>query len=232
MRIETIGAATLYLGDCRDVSPSLFPSDAALILDPPFEMWGEFVPPHFETCAAFCSPQSRHKVESVLGKPRCEMVWHFADGRWVSPNLPRITHDYIYVYGVLGEADCGNSQEQVSINKGRGSIGKDDTGPRVYNAKPFKHLNSVETYPRNMSNPLGAWGKPLPLISKLVRWFDRSIYFDPFMGSGTTGVAAVQMGRRFIGIDSDPSHFDIACRRIEDAQRQGDMFISGAEANG
>jgi 23S rRNA G2445 N2-methylase RlmL len=47
---------------------------------------------------------------------------------------------------------------------------------------------------------------------------------DPFMGSGTTGVAAVQMGRSFIGIEREPKYFDIACRRIEDAQRMGDMF--------
>jgi DNA modification methylase len=51
---------------------------------------------------------------------------------------------------------------------------------------------------------------------------------DPFMGSGTTGVAAVQMGRDFIGIEREPKYFDIACRRIEQAQRQGDLFIEGA----
>jgi DNA modification methylase len=44
------------------------------------------------------------------------------------------------------------------------------------------------------------------------------------MGSGTTGVAAVQMGRKFIGIEREPKYFDIACRRIEDAQKQADMF--------
>jgi DNA modification methylase len=49
---------------------------------------------------------------------------------------------------------------------------------------------------------------------------------DPFMGSGTTGVAAVQMGRKFIGIEREPKYFDIACKRIEDAQKQGDLFIS------
>ncbi|MBJ7502378.1 MAG: hypothetical protein JHC57_21680, partial [Sphingopyxis sp.] len=51
---------------------------------------------------------------------------------------------------------------------------------------------------------------------------------DPFMGSGTTGVAAVQMGRDFIGIEREPKYFDIACKRIEDAQRQGDLFLQGA----
>jgi site-specific DNA-methyltransferase (adenine-specific)/modification methylase len=48
---------------------------------------------------------------------------------------------------------------------------------------------------------------------------------DPFMGSGTTGVAAVQMGRRFIGIEREQRYFDIACRRIEEAQKQSDLFI-------
>jgi DNA modification methylase len=51
---------------------------------------------------------------------------------------------------------------------------------------------------------------------------------DPFMGSGTTGVAAVQMGRSFIGIEREPRYFDIACKRIEDAQRQGDFFTGAA----
>lgn len=48
---------------------------------------------------------------------------------------------------------------------------------------------------------------------------------DPFMGSGTTGVAAVQMGRQFIGIELESRYFDIACKRIDEAQRQGDFFI-------
>lgn len=47
---------------------------------------------------------------------------------------------------------------------------------------------------------------------------------DPFMGSGTTGVACVKLGRRFIGIEIDPKYFDIACRRIEEATRQGDFL--------
>jgi len=56
------------------------------------------------------------------------------------------------------------------------------------------------------------------------------IVLDPFMGSGTTGVAAARLGRRFIGIEIDPDYFDIACARIEAAQRQGDMFVDEAPA--
>jgi len=48
---------------------------------------------------------------------------------------------------------------------------------------------------------------------------------DPFMGSGTTGVACAKLGRKFIGIEIEPKYFDIACRRIEAAYAQPDMFI-------
>ena len=48
---------------------------------------------------------------------------------------------------------------------------------------------------------------------------------DPFMGSGTTGVACAKLGRKFIGIEIEPRYFDIACRRIEEAYKQADLFI-------
>ena len=50
------------------------------------------------------------------------------------------------------------------------------------------------------------------------------VILDPYMGSGSTGVAAVQMRHPFIGIEIEERYFDVACRRIEEAQRQGDMF--------
>ncbi len=50
------------------------------------------------------------------------------------------------------------------------------------------------------------------------------IILDPFMGSGTTGVAAIQLGRKFIGIEREPKYFDIACKRIEQAVAQGQLF--------
>lgn len=53
---------------------------------------------------------------------------------------------------------------------------------------------------------------------------DAESVLDPFMGSGTTGVACVQTGRKFTGIEIEPKYFDIACRRIEEAQRQGRLF--------
>ena len=69
--------------------------------------------------------------------------------------------------------------------------------------------------------------KPLTLMRELVSLFSNAgeLICDPFMGSGTTGVAAVNLGRKFIGIEIERKYFDIACRRIEEATRQPDMFI-------
>ena len=50
------------------------------------------------------------------------------------------------------------------------------------------------------------------------------LILDPFMGSGTTGVAAIQMGSKFIGIEREESYFNIACERIEQATRQQFLF--------
>jgi site-specific DNA-methyltransferase (adenine-specific) len=57
----------------------------------------------------------------------------------------------------------------------------------------------------------------------------KDVVLDPFMGSGTTGAACIKLDRKFIGIESEPKYFDIACRRIEEAYRQPDMFIPQPE---
>ena len=67
--------------------------------------------------------------------------------------------------------------------------------------------------------------KPIALMKWCIEQVDGRAILDPFMGSGTTGVAAVKLGRRFTGIEIDPGYFDIACRRIEAALKQPDFFI-------
>jgi len=66
--------------------------------------------------------------------------------------------------------------------------------------------------------------KPVPLMSRIIEWTAGEV-FDPFMGSGSTAVACVKSGRRFIGMEIDPVHFETACRRIETAHAQPDLFI-------
>lgn len=69
-------------------------------------------------------------------------------------------------------------------------------------------------------------GKPLQLMMRIVDDYSRrgDTILDPYMGSGTTGVAALRSGRRFIGVEIDPAAFDQACERIDMCQRQADMF--------
>ena len=69
--------------------------------------------------------------------------------------------------------------------------------------------------------------KPVNLMRHIIKISSRSedSILDPFMGSGTTGVAAVKLGRKFTGIEIEPRYFDIACRRISEALKQPDFFI-------
>lgn len=74
-------------------------------------------------------------------------------------------------------------------------------------------------------------GKPVGVMDGLVRISPAGgVVLDPFMGSGSTGVAAIRTGRRFIGIEVEPRYFDIACKRIEEAQRQADLFVAPRRA--
>jgi site-specific DNA-methyltransferase (adenine-specific) len=66
--------------------------------------------------------------------------------------------------------------------------------------------------------------KPFHLFTRLLSFTDAETVLDPFMGSGTTGVACMNLGRKFIGIEIESKYFEIACERIENAQRQLRMF--------
>jgi DNA modification methylase len=68
--------------------------------------------------------------------------------------------------------------------------------------------------------------KPVGLMSRLIQWLGAETILDPFMGSGTTGVACVNLGRSFIGIELDPDYFEIAVKRITEAHWQADLFVA------
>jgi DNA modification methylase len=82
-----------------------------------------------------------------------------------------------------------------------------------------------------LKNQNNQTGHPAPMPYQMAydhaaSWTEHSdTILDPFMGSGTTGVACVKLGRKFIGIELEPKYFDIACERIEDAYKQPDMFV-------
>jgi site-specific DNA-methyltransferase (adenine-specific)/modification methylase len=207
-RVETIGRATLYLGDCRDILPALGKVDA-VVTDPPYGLgdkmkggtWGakpEFAdmviwdqaPPSVETLLAITdlAPSSVMWGGNYYGLPpsRCWLVWDKANA------VPTM-------------ADCELAWTNLDkpAKRFRGLVGR------------VEHGHPTE--------------KPLDLMKwTIAQVGDAATILDPFMGSGTTGVAAVQMQRDFIGIEREPKYFDIACRRIEDAQRQQSLFGDAA----
>lgn len=86
-------------------------------------------------------------------------------------------------------------------------------------------FGNVLKFPRTGNNEHPT-EKPVGLMQSLIENASGEIICDPFMGSGTTGVAAARLGRPFVGIEIEPLYFDVACRRIEAATRQPDMFIN------
>tara|TARA_R110000765_G_C18731334_1_gene585518 strand:+ start:59 stop:544 length:486 start_codon:yes stop_codon:yes gene_type:complete len=144
MRTENFGDG-IVLYNCDSQEFDLGSKHDFLFLDPPFNIYKEISIDEFTTCVAFTNWQNRGYLTAKLGEPRIEMIWHFADGRWVSSNMPRITHESILIYGDTSNADVGdvNVLHGQEIKKGKGSIGKDNLGQRIYKPKERKQLNSV-----------------------------------------------------------------------------------------
>ena len=70
--------------------------------------------------------------------------------------------------------------------------------------------------------------KPVPLLRAVAEWTAGTV-LDPYMGSGSTGVACAKLGRKFIGVEIDPDYFEIACERIRKAYAQPDLFVAPPE---
>jgi site-specific DNA-methyltransferase (adenine-specific) len=134
------------------------------------------------------------------------------------------------VVGLFPEANnsraSGNTNNQRHGSNGRVATSYDyrDTG----SAARFFYCAKASKADRNCGgvNSTHPTVKPTDLMRYLCRLVTPpgGVILDAFMGSGSTGKAALLEGFRFVGIERDPSYFDIACRRIEDAQRQGTLF--------
>ena len=91
--------------------------------------------------------------------------------------------------------------------------------------KACSGVGDVWYIPQESSTPHPA-PFPVELPSRILETVPAEIVMDPFMGSGTTAVACVRYGRRFVGIEREPRWFDLACRRIEQAYAQPDLFVA------
>jgi site-specific DNA-methyltransferase (adenine-specific) len=242
MNPVTIGNATLYLGDCLDVLPTLGKVDA-VITDPPYEAEAhtkgrrlsgkqesgkrtlEYGALDFalmsddlrvkssslaaELCSgwmlSFCQAEAvsvwRDAHQAAGAKYKRAMVWLKPDG------APQFTGDRPGMgYESIVASWCGTGRSQWN-GGGRNGV---FSHPHRENNNPKQHMTQ----------------KPIGLMRELLQLFSnpQQTILDPFMGSGTTGVAAIQMGRKFIGIEREPKYFDIACKRIKQAVAQGQLF--------
>jgi len=112
--------------------------------------------------------------------------------------------------------NCGRFVEMILVKRGQ-----------IFNQLHWSQMIGVYD-DRLIYPPEHPFEKPLSLIERLVRIYTNlgDTIFDPFMGSGTTGVAAVQLGRNFIGCEIDPKYFAIAERRIHEATLQPQLFTA------
>lgn len=200
----TIGSATLYCADCRDVLPTLGKVDA-VVTDPPYGIG--FGAKHTKWSA---------NRNTHLGEWDAEMPD-------IAPIIEIAEHSIVW----------GGERFGLPVRRRWLTWVKPDAAPTF--ASTEYAWTSQDAPARHFVYAVGAVnqervGHPTQKPLALMRWClgflpDAETILDPFMGSGTTGVAAVQMGRKFIGIEREPKYFDIACRRIEEAQKQADLFI-------
>lgn len=218
-RKETIAEGVeLYLGDAREILPTLADIDA-IITDPvwpnvpagliagsdrPYELFAEF-------CGLIPDSVRRLAVEMRSGTAARNLGslsfrFDFIQVMWCQYAMP----------GYLGRVLGGNETVYVY-------------GTPVASAPGRRVIPSVS--PKAQPNDRPPNGHPCSraLVHQnfVVHWCsdEGETVCDPFMGSGTTGVASVEYGRKFIGIEIEPKYFDIACRQIEAALGRPSFFI-------
>lgn len=257
MRVEKIGLAEMYLGDCREIISQL--SDVACVVtSPPYNqlenvgknptgIWkgkngapgfagnwaansypddlpeseyqsqqNEFFSDIANSCRDDASLFYNHQLRWRNGECLHPVVW-FRPGGWKMRT--EIIWDRRGGMMMNARMFCRFDERIIWFTRGKSwKWNQDQVG-----------LGTVWQIPsvRNKDHPV-AFPVEMPLRCILATTDVGDIVLDPYSGSASTGVAAVQNGRRYIGIEREPKFFDIACDRIDKAQRQGDLFIESA----
>ena len=217
-RKEVIGDATLYLGDCLELLSEL-ERCSALVTDPPYGIALNF---HHGRGAGVARDQ---RIEGDACQSTGQAIVDWASARGMA----------IVVFASPWKPWRGSWDSLVVWDKG-GAMGAG--GDTRRSTKRTWELVQAQNNPPRSSRPDSVWReyvtpalladhpctKPVPLMERLVAHFTDGICLDAFMGSGSTGVACVRLGRAFVGVEKDMRYFDLACRRIEAAQRQARLF--------
>lgn len=212
-RCEVIGDATLYLGDCMDILPTL-PKVDAVITDPPFGVgnfvqttgrlmgrggargekveWNEYPPPL--EFFRLIQGMSKHRIVWGANFFNCfedrggAIIWDKAQ------SMPNFSKADI--------ASCTHFQKTEIVR--------------------IPWTNFTVTHEAETDHPCE---RPIRLYEWCIDYLPSILtVLDPYMGSGSCGVAAVRRCKSFIGIEREPKYFDIACKRIEQAAAQGHLF--------
>lgn len=206
-----IGDATLYLGDCMDILPTLEKVDA-VITDPPYGI-------------------SRAGQQETFTKNAKHKRKHFDDLGWDEGRPSKQVFDLLLSIGDKCLFWGGNyfadmlppTMGWLYWDKGQKGLSMSD-GELAWTSEQ-KALRSIVVNRASLIGSEHPTQKPIQVMTWSINQLGNpELILDPFMGSGTTGVAAVQMGRKFIGIEREPKYFDIACERINNAQRQTSLF--------
>lgn len=200
-RKEVIGDCTLYLADCMDVMPYLGKIDA-VVTDPPYGIGISRNPVRqkHEKKEWDDSTPLDNCIETMIGISKYQIIW---GGNYF--NLRPSRGFFIW---------DKKQPENFSLAMCEYAWFSKD-----HNAKIFS--KSVLSYSKQHPTQ-----KPVELMRWCLSFLpDSKLTLDPFMGSGTTGVACVKEGRSFIGIELDEDYFNIACKRIKEAYDQPDIFV-------
>lgn len=210
-----IGPCTMYHGDCLEILPTLAAGLVdAVITDPPYGMAfrsnhrrdrylpidGDGDERHLLWACGIPASHSRYifcRWENVSAIPRPKSIITWVKNNW---SMGDLNHEH------------ARQTELIAFYAG--------PSHRWPSKRPTDVVNAARS-----GNEYHPTEKPVSLMAEVVSWTDGTI-LDPFMGSGTTGVAAIKEGRQFIGIEIDEGYFNVACRRIERAweDAQCDLF--------
>lgn len=227
-RKEQIGSCTLYLGDCLEVLPHVGVVDA-VVTDPPYgvELTAKANKWVSRQGDGYTSVDDTPELIARVCAPAVVACLELAQSVVVTPGT-RNTFAYPIPAAIGGVFNRNGA--------GSGKWGFECLAPILYYGKDPYLASGQGRRPNSWEQPGTDFaeknGHPCPKPLGMMMWLVErgslpgNTVLDPFMGSGTTGVACVKRGRRFIGIELDEGYFEIACKRIQEACAQPDMFVS------
>ena len=218
---QVIGDAILYCGDCAEVFPLITKADA-VVTDPPYGIGaGDCKRGGTQRGNAIAPSKDYGRLDWDSKAPPTELIdLIISMGKWA------------VIFGgnyfQLPPSSCWLVWDKVTGNNGYADCELDWTNLECAVRKfTWQWKGMLQKDMKNKEERLHPTQKPIPVMKWCIGRLPEGCHtiLDPFMGSWTTGVACVQMGKRFIGIEREPKYFEIACKRIAEAYAQPDMFI-------